>query len=351
VLELQHTPSARRSPPSQEGEVYRYLLMVDMHHIVTDGVSLEILVEEMMLLYEGKKNELPGLRIQYKDYAQWQDTEKHKKTLKKQENYWLKELAGKLSILNLPTDYPRPAVQCFDGESVEFVIRGNQAAALRKMVRYYDTTLYVILLSVYYVLLAKYTGQEQIIIGTSTAGRTHPQLHRLVGMFINMVPMRNYPTENKSFNDFVKEVRQNVLKTFENQDYPYEELLRKLDLHGDPSRDPLNIAVFVIHNHRYNRKRRMGNITISPYPYDPQKTNFDLNLSAVEQGDTIAVTLQYAVSLFKHSTASLMAKHYMEILEQVLENEHLRLKEIGIIFKGSSSNSKVLEEGEGDFLF
>jgi non-ribosomal peptide synthetase component F len=253
--------------------------------------------------------------------------------------------------LNLPTDYPRPAFQSFDGGSVEFAIRDNQAAALRQMVRDYDTTLYVILLAVYYILLAKYTGQEQIIIGTSTAGRTHPQLHRLVGMFINMAPMRNYPTENKSFSDFLKEVRENVLKAFENQDYPYEELLRKLDLHGDPSRDPLNIAVFVIHNHRYNGKRRMGNITISPYNYDPQKTNFDLNLSAVEQGDIIAVTLQYAVALFKHSTASLMAKHYMEILEQVLENEHVQLRDIKITFKSSSLKSKALEEGEGDFLF
>jgi acyl carrier protein len=334
-----------------EQETGKYLLLADMHHIVTDGISLEILIDEMIRLYEGKK--LPDQRIQYKDYAQWQSRGGNRRDLLTQQAYWREIFQKKPEVLSLPLDFQRPPVQSFDGGSIEFEIGQEETLKIKKIIKKYDATLYVLLMSVYYIVLAKYSGQDDVIIGTSVAGRNHPDLHQVVGMFINMVPMRNFPTEEKRFEDFLEEVNGKTRDALENQDYPYEELLRQLNLHGDPTKDPLNIAAFVIHNHRLTGNRNMdnGKIEISPYRYEMKYTNFDLNLSAQEKKNSISMLMQYAIKLFKKTTVRRIVQHYYEVLAQVLEDQKICLRDIKLSHQFSTSKSTALVEDENDFLF
>ena len=161
----------------------RHILMLDMHHIISDGVSIQILLDEIAALYQGK--ELPSLRIQYKDYSAWQEKLFQSDMLQKQEDYWLNTLAGDLQVLQLPTDYPRPSKQYFDGSSLRFVIGRGPTTALRKLASESGATMYMVLLAMYQVLLSKYSGQEDIIVGSPIAGRPHADLQPIVGMFID----------------------------------------------------------------------------------------------------------------------------------------------------------------------
>ncbi|MWC31408.1 condensation domain-containing protein, partial [Paenibacillus sp. MMS18-CY102] len=186
-------------------------------HIISDGTSIGIMVQEFVQLYHGA--ELAPLRIQYKDYAAWQQAEVQSERLKKQEAYWLEVCSGEIPVLNLPTDYARPAVKSFKGNTFEFVIDRQRSEGLRQLAAQTGTTLYMVLLSAYTTLLSKYSGQEDIIVGTPIAGRAHADLQQMLGMFVNTLAMRNAPSGEKSFHAYVQEVKENALRAYENQDY------------------------------------------------------------------------------------------------------------------------------------
>ncbi|WP_036694188.1 condensation domain-containing protein, partial [Paenibacillus tyrfis] len=223
-----------------------HILLFDMHHIVSDGVSIGILVEEFNRLYEGK--DLSPLRIQYKDYASWQQSQVHNQQMIKQEAYWLNAFDGELPVLDLPTDYVRPSVQSFAGDRIEFVVDHARSMGLRQLAAQTGSTLYMVLLAAYTALLHKYTGQEDVIVGTPIAGRPHADLESIIGMFVNTLALRHYPAGEKMFHDYVQEVKETSLKAFENQDYPFEALVDKLDLKRDMSRHPLFDTMFVLQN-------------------------------------------------------------------------------------------------------
>ncbi|WP_243129661.1 condensation domain-containing protein, partial [Clostridium sp. HBUAS56017] len=174
----------------------KHILMIDMHHIICDGVSMGIIIDEIGRIYQGE--DLEELPIQYVDYAVWQNKNKEEIN-KKQKNYWLERFLGEIPVLNFPTDYVRPAVQSFEGETLSFSLDKNIKQKLNKIAEENNATLYMVLLSIYNVLLHKYTGQEDIIIGSPVAGRTHGDLEKVVGMFVNTLAMRNKPTGEKTF--------------------------------------------------------------------------------------------------------------------------------------------------------
>ena len=208
--------------------INQHLLMFDMHHIISDGTSMGILIRELTEIYQGK--ELSPLRIQYKDYAVWQNEILKTEQLKSAENYWLERFQGELPILNLPLDYPRPALQSFEGDHLEFKIGAELTGRLKKLAQQTNTTLYMVLLAGFNVLLSRYSGQEDIIIGSPIAGRPHADLQNIIGMFVNTLAMRNYPVGNKSFLEFLEEVKQGALEAYEHQDYQFEELVEKVEI-------------------------------------------------------------------------------------------------------------------------
>jgi gramicidin S synthase 2/tyrocidine synthetase-3 len=329
-------------------EEAKHIMIVDMHHIISDGVSHGILVHDFFSLYNGKR--LPSLRLQYKDYAEWQNSEKQKEAIRKQEEYWLKQFKEEIPMSNLLTDYARPAIESFVGESISFQLEKELTSELKKMAKETNTTLYVILLALYNILFSKYTGQEDIIVGSGIAGRNHADLENIIGIFVNLLPMRNRPTENKTFNDFLEEVKRNALDAYQNQDYQFDELVKKLRPGRNRNKTPLFDIQFTFQNIK-QQSFDTGDLKIEPYNYKVRIMPFELGLDAFETNGSITMRLGYLISLFKKSTAEYIAKHYIEILQQVVENRDITLKDIKISHPLFAVKSDLSKEDALDFGF
>ena len=215
----------------------RHVVLFDMHHIISDGVSMDIFAREFLLLYEGQ--ELEPLRIQYKDIAVWQARQRETEAFRKREAYWLKKFADGVPALELPTDFPRPPRQSFEGGRFDFVLDKDVVRRIHQLSRESGATVFMILLAAWNVLLSKYAGVEDIVVGTTVAGRNHADMEKVVGLFINTLALRNRPSGDKTFQTFLFDVRDNTLEAFEHQDYPFEDLVDKLSDQLDPSRSPL----------------------------------------------------------------------------------------------------------------
>jgi amino acid adenylation domain-containing protein len=312
----------------------QYLLVVDLHHIISDGVSQRILIEEFIALYKGEF--LSPLRLQYKDYAWWQHELKVRgdESLKNQEEYWLSQLGEEIPVMNLHTDYPRPRQQSFAGESPAFIFNRETTAALRKLAAAEDATLYMILLGLYNILLSVLSGQEDIIVGTPVAGRRHADLEPIVGIFINTLALRNYPSASKTFTLFLRETRYRTVEAFENQDYPFEELVEQLASCGrisrDISRNPLCDIMFRFQDAAIPTAELPG-LNVVPLQYESKVSRFDMSLVAVEADDHVHLALEYCTSLFKRETIARFINHFQRIVSSVLEDPGKRLMEIEII--------------------
>ncbi|UHA73546.1 non-ribosomal peptide synthetase [Paenibacillus sp. 481] len=306
----------------------RHILMFDMHHIISDGTSMGILVEEFVHLYA--KEELAPLRIQYKDYAAWQQSASHKEQLDKHEAYWLEVLGGHLPVLEMPTDFTRPAVQSYEGHTYEFVIDAQQSEELRRLAAESRTTLYMVLLAAYTILLHKYTGQEDIIVGTPIAGRTHGDVQPLIGMFVNTLALRSYPAGDKSFMSFLAEVKETTLGAFDHQDYPFEELVERVQVTRDLSRNPLFDVMFALQNIEQGEFDIEG-LQLKPYPSERGMAKFDLDLTVTEGDEELLCSFEFATALYKQDTIARMAGHFEQLLHHVVRNPHATLAQLGII--------------------
>ncbi|MCP4149620.1 MAG: non-ribosomal peptide synthetase, partial [bacterium] len=186
------------------------ILLLDMHHIISDGVSQAVLIEEFKTL--AADGQLPPISLQYKDYALWQSSPARHTQVKTQEEFWVNRLSGELPVLDLPLDYPRPAVQSSAGKRNRFRLNEEETKNLREIAAENNVTLYMLLLASYTVLLAKLSGQDDIIVGTPTAGRRHADFEKIIGMFVNTLPMRNHPRPEKTVPDYLLEVKKNTLE-------------------------------------------------------------------------------------------------------------------------------------------
>jgi iturin family lipopeptide synthetase A len=317
-----------------------HIFVVDMHHIVHDGISQTILFKELTAFY--RREELPGLKLQYKDYAGWQNQNMKKEAVKKHELYWLRQFPGEIPVLNLPYDFPRPLVQSFDGSTAAFEIDKKETKVLKTLVRSENVTLFMVLLSIYYVFLSKLSGQEDIVIGTPEAGRKHPDLQPIIGFFLNTLALRNYPCADKSFSDFLKEVKERTLETFENQGYPFEDLVERVMVNRDLTRSPLFDVMFILHTQWASRSGEVGEVpevperdakdlTFKSYYYEKSTSEFDLTLIGFDKGDRLFFKFEYCTRLFDGETIRRFIDYFETILSAVLGNPQQRIEEIGII--------------------
>lgn len=305
-----------------------YILMFDMHHIISDGVSIEILLREFRALYEGK--ELKPLQLQYRDYAVWQSQMYGNGSLKQQESFWLETLGGEIPVLNMPTDFKRPAVQSFEGGRIRFHLCSEIAGKLNEIAKENGATMYMVLLAAYNTLLYRYTGQEDIIVGSPIAGRPHADLQNIIGMFVNTLAMRNYPQGEKNYKEFLAEVREMALGAYENQDYPFEEIVEKLGLKGDMSRNALFDTMFALQNME-NGIFELSGMKTTPYGSGFPISKFDITLIANETKEGISFELEYGIKLYKKETMKALSKHFVNILKEVAENPEVKLKDIQIL--------------------
>jgi amino acid adenylation domain-containing protein len=295
-----------------------HLLLVEMHHIISDGTSQGILEREFAALYAGEN--LAPLRLQYRDYAEWQNSNAQQAIMKKQEQYWLREFSGELPVLALPADYPRPSLQGFAGRQLRFFIDKDTAGFLKELCRQTDATPYMILLSVYNVLLAKLSGQEDIIIGTPTAGRRHADLQDIIGMFVNTLSMRNYPEGDKGFSEFLEEVKERTLDAYENQEYQFENLVDRVSVRRDAGRNPIFDVMFNFLNQADYRGGITGEDTDALYDEGEVKANFDIVFQGAELEGGIYFTVDYCTRIYKKETVSRFIRYFKRILSQIKEN-------------------------------
>lgn len=299
----------------------RRLLYFDMHHIISDGASLNILAKEFNGLLAGSP--LPPLAVQYRDYAQWHNDMIASGAFKKQEEYWLSRFSDDLPVLNLPTDRSRPLLKSAGGRKLKFTIGKEITAGLRKITAETGATLYMILLAAYNVLLHKYTGQEDIIVGIPVEGRMNADVTDVVGVFVNMLAIRNSPSADRTFLAFLQEVKEQLLEAYENQDYPFELLVDKAKIKRDMSRNPIFDTSFVL--------QQFDLSSVKLRPYSGLSAKFDLSLEAFDLGETIDVLAEYATALFDESTIERLVGHFLNLLRDVVLSPWKKLEEFNLL--------------------
>ncbi|QMV44167.1 non-ribosomal peptide synthetase [Cohnella cholangitidis] len=317
----------------------RQLILFDMHHLVSDGVSMGVLVREFVELYTGR--ELPALHVQYKDYTAWQKEQLTAPPLLKQQRYWLNVFADGVPALNLPTDFKRPTVKSYEGNLLPFSLTAEQTHALKKMAGDSKTTMYMVMLAMFNVLLAKYSGQEDIVVGSPVSGRSHTDVNGLIGMFVNTIPFRNYPSADKTFQEFLQELKTNAIHAYDNQDYPFEELVGNLQVNRDLSRNPLFDVMFVMQNMDIPDLKLDG-IKLERVTMPHSHAKFDLALEVVEQADTLSCHFEYCTRLFTAETVQRFISHFQAIISSVLTDPHKRIGDIEMI--STQERHRILRE-------
>jgi acyl transferase domain-containing protein/acyl carrier protein len=305
----------------------KHILMVDMHHIISDGISHNILVRDFTALYTGDRPS--PLKLQYKDYSEWQNSPGGKEKIKQQEHCWLNWFSDQLPVLKIPIDYPRPETRSFEGQTFHFRIEKEQTGGLKKRVQEEGVTLQMLMVAIFHILLSKLSGLADVITGTTTAGRSHADLEGIIGIFVNTLALRNFPSPGKTFRDFLKEVKENSLKAYENQDYPFEDLVKQVKANRDYSRNPVFDILFEIQ--AVDRHVKTGDepeielpgVRIRPYEGEITTTKFDMDWVGVDTGDDISFTVTYCSKLFKEDSVRFMAERFVALIDSVLNNTPL----------------------------
>jgi acyl carrier protein len=335
------------------GKTKKRLIMVDIHHIITDWVSTNIALKEMTALYNG--NELPPITVNYKDFCIWQNRSEEKEKRKKQGEFWQHQFSGNIPVLKMPYDCERPPKRSFQGEQIKFAITEDLCVKLDEINRETGATVNMMLLAIFSILLAKYSWQEDIIIGTPAANRNHTDLENIIGVFINMLAIRNRPQKDKTFHGFLLEVKEQVLDALSNQDYHFEELVAALGLQGDVSRNPLFDVVFVMQDREVEDTNKNQNENNKPgiIPDEIEFTNspFDLILGAAGNEKRIDLTLAYSTALYKRAAVEKMAGHYLDILRQVADNYHIIINDIQVSDIRIAPDNKMDKKDLAEFEF
>ena len=318
---------------------HMYILMVDMHHIITDGTSQGILIKDFMALYNDE--ELLDLELQYKDYAEWQQGREFEKNIIKQKEFWLNEFSEESSVLDIPTDFVRPSIKSHQGITINFNIGSEETSQLKALAKTEETTLFMVLLSVYNIFLARISNQEDIIIGTPIAGRQHADLEDMIGMFVNTLPLRNYPKGELNYKDFLSELKSRTLEYFDNQWYQYEELIHELKIERNASRNPLFDTMLVFQNFEQSNFEIPG-LTLSHYTNERAVSKLDITLSAAETNGQILMKFTYSTELFKEDTIERFIAYFKKIVSTIIYNINIKISDIDII--SVQEKHKLLQE-------
>jgi amino acid adenylation domain-containing protein len=309
-----------------------YLIVV-FHHIVADGWSVRIFVNELQQLYRskalGQPFTLPRPIIRYVDYAVWHREWFEQTVFEDQLNYWRKNLEGYTS-LNFPTDKKRPLIQSYSGKTLGFVIDPDLEAKIRSHCTRYRVTPFIYFLSMFYLLLSRYSGQKDISIGTVNANRTRPETQDLIGFFVNTLVMRIKGEALVSVSELLRRVKEVSLEAYLNMDFPFEKLVEVLNIPRDTSRTPIFQVMFTLQNLQVD-KISLPDIEIEPVQFDTASSKFDLTLELVEQEKGLIGSIEYATSLFDEQTIQTLIVRYQSLLEQVSSHEDMALSDIDIL--------------------
>ncbi len=311
-----------------------HVLLLTMHHIISDGWSLGILIDEIAELYgafvEGRDPNLPELTIQYVDYAKWQRDWMDGPVFDYQLNYWKQQLEG-VQVLELPTDKPRPPVQTFNGDYEQVKIPAELAKSLNELSHSQGATLFMTLLAAFYALLYRYSGQTDICVGTPVANRAREEFEKLIGCFVNSLALRVNLENDPRFVDLLMQVEDVTLGAYAHQDLPFEKLVDALGVTRDKSHSPLFQVMFTLQNASSEHELRLPGLNLELLPSVVQTAKFDLTLNLTEKADGLVGELEYNTDLFNRETVHRMVGHFEQILEAIVEHPNQRISELPLL--------------------
>ncbi|HMR40461.1 MAG TPA: amino acid adenylation domain-containing protein [Ignavibacteria bacterium] len=325
-----------------------YVLLTGIHHIANDGFSMSVLLNELKYFYEietGHKNEpLPALQYKYTDYIKELDEFINSDKGNTEWEYWKEELSGELPVLNLPADKSRPPSQTFKGSTEYFHLEPELVNKLKNLAREEGTTLFVTLLSAYELFLHRYTGQDDIIVGTPTSGRFHTKFENIIGYFINPVAIRSNFEGDPVFKDYLSQVKKKVLNAITNEDLPFSLIVDRLHLKRDPSRSAVfqtffglqrltgsdNLQEIIVPGNK-NAKARWGDLDLRPFEISQQEGQFDLTLEFAEGKEVFSGAFKYNTDLFERETVREMAVNFNNLLNSIVDGKDKKISELEIL--------------------
>ena len=313
-----------------------HIALLTIHHIVSDGWSIGVFIRELVILYnafiQGDPSPLPELTIQYSDFSVWQRQRLQKGDLDTQIQYWMKKLADYPLSPQLPTDRPRLAIPTFRGARYPVVIPKILSDAVISFSRNENVTLFMTLLSVFQVLLYRYTGQEDIIIGSPVSNRNLADIEPLIGFFVNSLPLRTDLSGNPKFRELVRRVRETVVGGLSNQDVPFERLVDELHIERDLSRNPLFQINFALQNAPRDDLNLLG-LLVEILEIDNRTSRFDLTLELRENLDSLSGFWEYSTELFDEVTIARMAEHFENLLQGAVTDPDQLLSDLPLLTK------------------
>lgn len=320
-------------------------LLIDLHHIISDGTSKSIFMRDFMDLYNGK--ELSPLEVQYKDYVQWCKKNVNDEKYQEQRKYWHYICSGEIPVLDLPTDYKRPEISSFSGSVIYYTIDSECTDMLKEFAKEKNVTLNMVLLCGYFILLNKLTGQNDIIVGTVAAGRRIKEVENVIGDFLNFMAIRCIVEEDYQVQEFLEEIKSHVLSAYENQEYPIEQVIDELNIQCEKNRSSLYDTMFITQNIKMPDYELNG-LKVSPYHLNNKYAKLDLSIDAEETCQGIQLRVEYKEDLFRKKTIEdTYMKKYCEILKQMTKYPGRLISELMV--EVSTDETSVLDELEFDF--
>jgi len=312
-----------------------HLLLWTVHHIVADGWSSLVFLRELKALYEancaGHTANLPALPLAYADFAAWERVALAKGQCDDQLDYWRAKLRSPLPVLELPIDFPRPAVLAYRGDFHSFTIPSPIRDRLKALAVNNRSTLFMVLLAAYKLLLKRYSQAEQICIGSPIARRTRPEIENVFGCFINALPLVTDLTGNPAFADLLARVRETCTGAFGHPDVPFEKMLELSEAPRDTSHTPLFQSMFILHVQDTRKVSTIGDVALSPVEYHTSGSKFDLTLELKETTDSLEGFLEYNTDLFEAASVGRMANHFQRLLESIAASPHSRLSDLSML--------------------
>ncbi|HEU4556418.1 MAG TPA: amino acid adenylation domain-containing protein, partial [Longimicrobium sp.] len=325
-----------------------HVLLLSMHHIVSDGWSMGVLFRELSALYvayrEGRESPLPELTVQYADYAVWQRDHLRDGVLEGQLSYWRERLAGAPELLELPTDHPRPAVQTYRGAHERIDLPGELVERLAALGRSEGATLFMTLLGAFQVLLSKYSGSEDVVVGSPIAGRTRREVEGLIGFFVNTVVLRTDLGRDPSFREVLRRARETTLGAYEHQELPFERLVEELQPERSLSHSPLFQVMLTLQT-AGGGGGALPRLSVSGVDAELASAKFDLHLMFAADSRALRAVLDYRTDLFEPGTIQRMVRHLERVLEQVAVDADVRLSRLDLL--GDAERAHLLALGEG----
>jgi amino acid adenylation domain-containing protein len=325
--------SMLRTALARIGE-HEWIFLVLMHHIASDDWSWRIFCNELAAAYtaaiSNQRADLSDLPIQYADFAVWQKQWLRGEVLENQLAYWRRQLAAAPAVLELPTDFPRPAAQTFCGASEWLNIPSEISEKLNTLNQRAGVTPFMTLVAAFQTLLHRYTGQEDIIVGSPVAGRTRASVESLIGMFVNMIVLRADLTGDPTFNEFLSRVQSNVLEALAHQEMPFEKLVEELQPQRSASHSPIIQVMFAFQDELSDNLQLPG-IAIAPFTLDTGTAKFDLTFTIVRSGAGLSCCAEFNTDLFERTTIRRMLGHYEKLLEGIVANPNQRLRDLSLL--------------------